>query len=125
MAKLQSIVRALAPDYTSLSKFISKLNTVFYRDSLKKSFASLIYLELQPDTSKIQLVNAGHLPPFLICENKVKNLSKGQLALGLTETADYKEEIINFKKDEVLLVYSDGLTEAMNVDGEFFEETVY
>lgn len=121
MAKLQSIFRALAPDYTSLSKFVGKLNSVFYRDSLKKSFASLIYLELIAESSQIRLVNAGHLPPFIITEHSYKELPKGQRALGLSEDVTYKEHVLDTKKDDVLFIYSDGLTEAINNEKEFFE----
>lgn len=121
MAKLQAIFRALSPDFNSLSKFISKINSVFYRDSLKKSFASLIYLEINPTSNKIQLVNAGHLPPFHISKNGMKELPKGKQALGLSENVAYKENTLTLKKNDILFIYSDGLSEAINSDNQFFE----
>jgi len=121
MAKLQSIFRALAPDYNSAALFVSKINSVFYRDSLKKSFASLVYLEIQPASDTVRLVNAGHLPPFHLAVDSIKELSKGERALGLSEKVDYKEHTITLNKGDILFIYSDGLTEAINRDNEFFE----
>lgn len=121
MAKLQSIFRAIAPDFASPSEFVAKLNNVFYRDSLKKSFASMIYLEIQPDISVIQLVNAGHLPPFFISGRDIKELPKGARALGLSEKVSYKKQKIAVKRGDILFIYSDGLTEAINTENEFFE----
>ena len=121
MAKLQSIFRALAPDYNSPTLFVSKINSVFYRDSLKKSFASLVYLEVQPGSDTIRFVNAGHLPPFHLSGRSIKELSKGERALGLSEKVDYKEHILTLAKGDLLFIYSDGLTEAINKDDEFFE----
>jgi len=117
MAKLQSIFRALAPDFDSPEKFISKINSVFFRDSLKQSFASLIYLEVEPDGEQIQLVNAGHLPPFHISVNAQKELPKGQRAIGLSEKVNFKRYSLPLKKNDILFIYSDGLTEAQNSDG--------
>ena len=122
MAKLQSVIRTLAPDFSSLAGLVNKVNKVFYRDSLKKSFASLIYLELHPGSSVIKLVNAGHMPPFYISENNLATMSKGAPALGLTDNVSYKEEIIKLNPGDYLFVYSDGLTEAINTTGEFFEQ---
>jgi len=66
MAKLQSTIRAIVPDYNSLMELGEKINRIFYRDSLPRLFASLIYLELNIQTGKIKILNAGHLPPILI-----------------------------------------------------------
>lgn len=122
MAKLQSIIRTLAPDFSSISALVNKVNKVFYRDSLKKSFASLLYLELHPNSSIIKLVNAGHLPPFYISGNIVNEFSKGAQAIGLSANVTYKEEMIKLNPGDYLFVYSDGLTEAINAKGEFFEQ---
>jgi sigma-B regulation protein RsbU (phosphoserine phosphatase) len=67
------------------------------------------------------LINAGHLPPFHISENSLKELSKGERALGLSERVTYKQQNIELGKGDILFVYSDGLTEALNNKEEFFE----
>lgn len=125
MAKLQSLIKAFAPDFTSLSAFVKKLNSIFYRDSLKQSFASLIYLEISPEKPNIKLVNAGHLPPVLINKERIRCFDKGSRALGLSGDADYEQVEFEVLPDDLLLIYSDGLDESVNEKGDFFEKNLF
>jgi sigma-B regulation protein RsbU (phosphoserine phosphatase) len=122
MAKLQATIRALAPDYESLSNLAAKLNIIFYRDSLPKIFASLLYAEIENESNQINFVNAGHFPPMVISENKIQKLQKDAPALGLMPSAEFHEQSVNIKNNDVLFIYSDGLTEAQSEKGEFFGE---
>ncbi|MBN1407405.1 MAG: PP2C family protein-serine/threonine phosphatase [Calditrichaceae bacterium] len=122
MAKLQATIRALAPDYTSLSQFISKLNQIFHRDTIANRFASLLYLQIEAKNSEIKYINAGHFPPLIIEANKIRELSKGDVALGLSPSSSYKEQSIILNENEIFFVYSDGLTEAMSESSVFFGE---
>ncbi|MBT8382472.1 MAG: serine/threonine-protein phosphatase [Ignavibacteria bacterium] len=122
MAKLQATIRALTLDYESLLKLGEKLNKIFYRDSLPKIFASLLYLELESNSSKVQFLNAGHFPPMVVSENRIQQLKKDAPALGLMPSATFHEQSIQIIKDDVIFIYSDGLTEAQNETGEFFSE---
>jgi serine phosphatase RsbU (regulator of sigma subunit) len=122
MAKLQATIRALAPDYESLSNLAAKLNNIFYRDSLPKIFASLLYLEVMSESEGVNFVNAGHFPPMVISGNQIQQLRKDAPALGLMPSAEFHEQSIQIKKDDVIFIYSDGLTEAQNERGEFFGE---
>jgi len=109
MVKLQATLRALAADFSSLAELGRKLNTILRRDSLPDSFISLVYLELGPESDKVRLLNAGHLPP-------------GSAALGVLAGAVFVEQEIALQPGETLFVYSDGLTEARNEAGEFYGE---
>jgi len=122
MAKLQATVRALAPDFKSLSELGKKINEIFYRDSLPQLFSSLIYIEIKSGTSLIKMLNAGHPPPLLISENSITKLEKGAPALGILANPDFKEKSFEFTHDDVLIAYSDGVTEARNEIGEFYGE---
>ncbi len=122
MAKLQSTIRAIVPDYNSLMELGEKINGIFCRDSLPRLFASLIYLELNTQTGKIKILNAGHLPPILIHNNNMEKLKIKSPALGLIPDAIYNEETINLLPLETLIIYSDGLTEARNEMGNFYSE---
>ncbi len=122
MAKLQATIRALAPDYTSLSKLGKKINEIFYRDSLPKLFASLIYIEIESGNSIIDMINAGHHPPFIIKYNTITKLEKGAPALGILPVWEYEDKKFEFTKGDILIAYSDGVTEAQNENGEFFGE---
>ena len=121
-AKLQATVRALAPDLSSLSQLADKLNFIFCRDSLPNLFASVVYLEAQPNTGVVRLVNAGHFPPVIVRGMQLEKTDKGGMALGLSPQAVYGEQHLELKSGEMIFVYSDGLTEARNEQGMFFGE---
>jgi len=121
-AKLQASLRALAPEFTTLGELSAKLNQIFCRDSLPNLFASIFYLEIQPDSGLIRAVNAGHLPPLLLRGTQVQKSEKGGVALGILPSAQFTEQRFELQKDNVFLVYSDGLTEARNEEGTFFGE---
>lgn len=118
--KLQATIRALASDQKSLSAFCGKINSIFHRDSLPSIFASLLYLEIEPDHNEIRFVNAGHMPPLVLSGQSYRELPRGGLALGLSNKTDYTEQKAELEKGEVLFAYSDGLTEACNEAGEFY-----
>jgi len=121
MAKLQATVRALAADFSSLSELATKVNQIFFRDGIRNIFASLVYLEIQPDSNRIKFFNAGHLPPIkLKRDGLLEETLKGSPALGLMQNAGFTEQIIEVEAGEFLIVYSDGITEARNDRGEFF-----
>jgi sigma-B regulation protein RsbU (phosphoserine phosphatase) len=120
MTKLQATIRALAPDFRSLSKLAAKINAIFYRDSLPSRFASLIFLELTTKKDIIRFVNCGHFPPFLIKQDQITEMGKGAPALGIMADVDFSEHTISLNKDELFFIYSDGLTESRNEKGEFF-----
>jgi serine phosphatase RsbU (regulator of sigma subunit) len=122
MAKLQATLRALIYDHPSLTILGEKLNRIFYRDSLPKIFASLIYLEIEPDSGNIRFLNAGHIPPIIMRENKVEQLRKDSPALGFISSANFNEQKISLNKCDFMIIYSDGLTEAQNESGEFYGE---
>jgi len=122
MVKLQATLRALAPDQSDMAQLAAKMNQIYLRDGVVKSFASLIYLELHPDSGSVRLFNAGHMPPLHLQDGKIHELDKGDPALGLSAQAEFREQGIEMHSGDALVVYSDGLTEARNSQGEFFGE---
>lgn len=120
MSKLQSTLRAIAPDYKSLSELGERINLIFCRDSLPNKFASLVYIELLQNSGKVRLLNAGHLPPLVLHGGNVNELSRGAPALGLLKTSKFDEQEIDMDPGDLLVAYSDGVTEARNERDEFF-----
>lgn len=119
-AKLQATVRALAPDIDSLGEVGTKLNRIFYRDSLRNVFASVVYLEVRSDRGDLRFINSGHLPPLLLRGTEIEEMPKGDAAIGILPEVTCSEHRIELRKGDMLLVYSDGLSDAKNVAGEFF-----
>ncbi len=120
MAKLQSTLRSLVTDYHSMSELGEKINRIFCRDSLPNIFASLIYMRLDAHSDRINILNAGHMPPFIIRGKNLEEMSKSSPAIGLMPNAVYTEQSVTLKKGDILVAYSDGVTEAKNEFGEFF-----
>ncbi|HEX9973888.1 MAG TPA: PP2C family protein-serine/threonine phosphatase, partial [bacterium] len=105
MAKLQATLRALAPNFKSLGELGAQVNEILCRDGLPNRFASLVYLESMADSNKVRLLNAGHMPPILICDRKIVELPKGKSALGLHKKSKYNEQKIILKPNDVLVIY--------------------
>jgi len=120
MAKLQSTIRAIVPDYNSLMELGDKINRIFCRDSLPKLFASLVYVELDSNSGQIKILNAGHLPPVITRGNNIERLQITSPALGILPNAIFNEQFVEINSQDYLVIYSDGLTEARNEQGEFF-----
>jgi sigma-B regulation protein RsbU (phosphoserine phosphatase) len=119
-SKLQATIRALATEINSISDFGIKINKIFHRDSLPNLFASMLFIQLDSDSGKVNFINAGHFPPFIVNENEIKELSKGDIAIGLISNAEYSEQTITLEQNEIFIAYSDGVFEAKNEYGQFF-----
>ncbi len=122
MSKLQATIRAIAPSARSIKQFGEQLNTIFYRDCLNTSFASLLYFEIGKNAGQIRILNAGHLPPFIISGGKLIELPQGSAALGLQSKTSYEEQSVTLQTGDLMFVYSDGLIEAKNEKDEFYGE---
>jgi serine phosphatase RsbU (regulator of sigma subunit) len=122
MAKLQATLWAVATDFRSLSDLGSRLNAIFCRDGLPGRFATMIYLEIEPDSGSVRLMNAGHMPPICVKGNKLETLEPVAPPLGVIPGASYTEQQVELGRGDTLVVYSDGLTEATNANGDFFGE---
>jgi len=120
MSKLQATLRALAPGAPSLSALGGRLNEILVRDGLENRFATLFYLEIEPGGGALRFLNAGHNPPFLVTHAGVEDLRAESPPLGLLPDRSYDEQARQLASGETLVVYSDGLTEALNEREEEF-----
>ena len=120
MARLQATLLAFVPELPSLAALASKLHKVFPKLGLENRFATLVYLEIEPGSSRIRLVNAGHMPPLVVGLGHIQPLPAGGPALGIPTAATYEEQSVDLGADQTLVVYSDGVTEALNEGNAFF-----
>jgi hypothetical protein len=119
-SKLQATIRALVTEINSLSELGKKINKIFHRDSLPHLFSSMLFIQIDSDSGKIDFLNAGHFPPLIVNDKEIKELSKGGIALGLVSNAEYIEQIVTLEQNEIFIAYSDGVFEAKNEYGQFF-----
>jgi len=121
--KLQSAIRTLSFEYKDIKLITDKVNKIFYRESLKNIFATMVIAEVSDSDNTITYINSGHIPPLILSGENITELPKGDPALGLLKTFEFTKKEISLKTGEYFIAYSDGVTDAMNDAGEFFEKT--
>ncbi len=83
MARLQATLLAFVSELPSLAALASRLHEAFRKRGLENRFATLVYLELEPGSAHIRLVNAGHMPPLVVGPGHIQPLPAGGPALGI------------------------------------------
>jgi sigma-B regulation protein RsbU (phosphoserine phosphatase) len=106
----------------SPSALLARVNDGLIRRSVRARFATVVFATLAAD-GRLTYCNAGHNPPVLIRRDGVRRLETGGLILGLFPHATYEEETLAMEPGDVLVIFSDGVTEALNATGEEFGET--
>jgi serine phosphatase RsbU (regulator of sigma subunit) len=96
---------------------LSRVNQALIRRSIESRFATAFYAVLAPDGS-LTYCNAGHNPPVVLRADSVERLETGGLILGLFEQATFEEATIQLVKGDILVTFSDGITEALSASGE-------
>jgi sigma-B regulation protein RsbU (phosphoserine phosphatase) len=105
---------------------LSVLNDLLFDDLNRASFfISMFYLSYQSDTRRIRYANAGHNRPLLLRrgERSCVELDADGLILGVKKGVTFEEKVLSLNEGDMLLLYTDGLTEAQNRQGEFFGES--
>ena len=119
-AKLQATLRALVPGCPSLSDLGARVNDILHQDGIDNRFVTLFYLELQPGSGRLRYLNAGHNPPFVLRIRTTDSLPASAIPLGMMAGTVYGEGELALDPGDLLVVYSDGLTEARNAADEEF-----
>lgn len=123
MALSRTLVRASTRGAVPPSKAIEHANHLILEDNKANMFVTLFYAILDSEKMTFEYVNAGHNPPLLLDgESGGIVLLKAQgVPLGLTPDMSLKVETVRLVKGNVLTIYTDGVTEAINDSGERFE----
>jgi len=152
MSIVQASLRSQARSAdSSLTELVASMNQLLYRSTARNSFASFFYARFDAEARRLTYVNAGHNPPLLAraasvaaplaplrraeahegglaledvapAAAQVEVLRSGGIVLGATEHASYLQESVRFAAGDVLVAYTDGVTEAWNPEGVEFGE---
>ncbi len=123
MSHLQAAVRGQSLLQASCSDCVHRANRLLYHSTGSEKFASLFYGILDPVAHRICFCNAGHNYPFLISgDKKPRLLDTGGIVLGCLELFDFAEQSVSLKPQDLLLLYSDGISEALDSAGNEFGE---
>ncbi|UCE67068.1 MAG: SpoIIE family protein phosphatase [Candidatus Zixiibacteriota bacterium] len=124
MSNVQGALRILADDIPSPARLVSRLNQWICRNIPVTKFISLFCLKVKPDSNgEFTFVNAGHCPPAMFRTNgDIERFQPTGAVLGVTEEFGYQEGNSIFHLGDLMLLYTDGVTDARNARGEMFEE---
>ena len=122
-AHLQALVRASANSINSPADMCCSLNREIYQRIGMERFVSFFYGLVDGATSQLIYANAGHNPPLLMrCDGSVLRLEEGGTLLGIIENTTYAEGRVRLHRGDRLLLYTDGVTDAVNPRGQEFGE---
>jgi serine phosphatase RsbU (regulator of sigma subunit) len=123
MSCLRGAVHAYADSHIgqqAIGAIVDKLNKAACQECTEGSFISLFYAAIDNEEKSITYCSCGHEPAALFRDEKVINLEKGGMVLGVVPDAEYEVDTIELQQSDVLLFYTDGLVDARNFEGEFW-----
>ena len=124
MSSLHAAIHAQSASHDSLVDTISAVNRYLADNIPANRFVTLFYAELDPESGALSFLNAGHNPPLIVhAAGTVEQLASGGLPLGIKPDAEYREGRTRLQPGDVLVIYSDGVTEAVSPSGEEFGAT--
>jgi len=115
--------RAYKKSRLAVCEVVARLNNLLEESVSDGRYATLFYALLSTKKKQITFSNAGHNPPYLFrSDGEIEELWDGGIVLGYLANQVYKQKTISFNKGDILLTYTDGITEALNLDNEEFGE---
>jgi ketosteroid isomerase-like protein len=105
----------------SPAAILSRINRALFRKGLESRFATLVYGVLSGN-GRLVYSNAGHNAPILLTRDGIGRLSTGGPVLGAFSESTFEEQEVNLKEGDTIIMFSDGLAEALNAEGEEFGE---
>ena len=117
---LQGMIYSQLTAGMGLTEIVAAANNFFTHKHIGEKYATLVIARLRPD-GELEYVNCGHVPPLLVCNHEVIRLSHGNVPVGLLESAEYESERCHLHAGDRLILVTDGVTEAENASGEFFD----
>jgi len=120
MASLRAAIRAYAQDVYDLDEILRRVNVAMVRETTDSEFATLFYGVLDPRRLRLTYCNAGHDPPLLLRDGKTRVLDVGGMVVGVDPAQRYQKGIVNLRPGDLLVLYTDGLIDAVAASGEKF-----
>ncbi len=124
MAVTKTLLKAVADEDTSVEQILSKVNNELCEGNDMSMFATVFCGIIDTRTGQVEYSNAGHNPPVLCrrAENPVYLETQGSLPIASFEDSPYVKEKFTLGVGDTIIIYSDGVTEAMNKDDVLFSE---
>lgn len=124
MANVQAALRVLAPLDMRLEELVTRINAIVYHNTSPDKFVTFFGAIFDPKDSSFTYINAGHNPPFVVrADGSIEELNEGGIILGIVEDAPpYNSGNFHLHIGDTIVMYTDGVSEAMNHDNDEFGE---
>jgi serine phosphatase RsbU (regulator of sigma subunit) len=122
MTLIRTLIRAAAKDHISPSIVLKQVNELLIPDSKHGMFVTIFYAVINLQTGLIIYTNAGHNPPIIkkYPSSEIVELTRTSIALGLFDDIQVDEAKVGIQPGDLLLLYTDGVTEAFSMDEKMF-----
>jgi len=125
MASIQALLRTLVPLSQSPSEVMRQIHKLFIQNIRFETFVTFFIGAFDSSTQTLSFSNAGHQPALVLHKNKSKKEALEMLwptgaAIGLVEDAEFAEKTIELNEEDLLVLYTDGVTEAVNPQNQEF-----
>lgn len=124
MAVSRTIIRASAIKGISTSECLEYSNQLLFKESMNSMFVTVFYGILNTSSGAFTYSNAGHNPPYILRNNGSIEMLEitGDIVMGIMDDIQYKTKSVQLNQGDGLFLYTDGVTEANNVEDELFGE---
>jgi phosphoserine phosphatase RsbU/P len=121
MSSLHAAIHAQVAAKTPLNELVTAVNVYLANNTPSNRFITLFVAELEPETGELTFINAGHNSPLLgRADGSIELVESGGLPLGLMDFAEYDVGHAKLNPGDVLFIYSDGVSEANNLNEDEF-----
>ncbi len=120
MASVRAALRAQIDSVYYLYEVVHRTNLMVCRDTTASEFVTLFYGVLDARNKRFTFCNAGHPPALLLRNGKISELKGDNMVLGVDPDEPYRQSAIDLLSGDILLIYTDGLTDAMNFKQQTF-----
>ncbi|MBS1272036.1 MAG: Phosphoserine phosphatase RsbU [Candidatus Marinimicrobia bacterium] len=122
MANLYAGYRSRVRTQDSIYEMVERLNDLLVESTNSEKYTTFFYAELDTETGQLSYCNAGHNPPLIVHKDgSFEELNVGGPVIGALENSRYEEQTVELAEGDLLLLYTDGITEARNTNGEYYE----
>ena len=123
MANIQAFLKSICKMNLPLAEATNLLNDLVAENTTMGSFITFFWGILDNEKHELTYVNAGHNPPLLVRDSQITKLKKGGMILGVMQTTiQYISETVTLESGDALVLFTDGITEAMNTKWEEFSD---
>ncbi len=120
MATVRASLRAQVDNLYYIDEVVRRINVMLCRETTPSEFVTLLYGVVDAPNRRLTYCNAGHPPAMLLRDGVVSELSTGNMVLGVLPDEPYTQSTLELQSGDTLLLYTDGLSDAMNFEQKTF-----